>query len=72
MANNLYQEAVDALMKYHRENPSVVDCYGRYQGERRWVEPSEALSRITWKYVYLNNTNGLIAKYDIGNHIIVE
>ena len=63
---------MDALVNYHRENPGVFDCYGRYQGERRWVEPSKALSRITWKYVYLNNLNGLIAKYDIGNQIIVE
>lgn len=70
--NRLYQEALNALIKHHRRHPNVVDCNGRYLGERQWVEPSETLSSITWKYVYLNNINGLIAKYDIRKQRIVE
>ena len=69
---DLYDEALDALMKYHRYNPNVKDEYGRVLGVRRWVQPSRSLSRTTWKYVYLNNINGLVAKYEIKNKKIVE
>lgn len=64
MQNN-YDEALEALILYFKENPSVIDNNGVYHGERIWVQPSEALSTIGRKYVYLNNCNGLIAKYNM-------
>ncbi len=63
--NNHFKEAVNALLQFHKDNPSVYDEFGRYQGERLWVQPSECDSVIGRKFVYLNNINGQIAKYDI-------
>lgn len=60
-----FDEALEALILYYKENPSVIDNNGVYCGEREWVQPNEALSTIGKKYVYLNNCNGLIAKYDM-------
>ena len=60
-----YEEALDALLQFHKENPSVYDEFGRYVGERVWVQPSQWLSWVGRKYVYLNNINGLIAKYNM-------
>ena len=61
----LFKEALDALILYFKNNPSVFDEYGRYIGERRWVQPCEALTTVGRKYVYLNNINGPIAKYNM-------
>ena len=63
--NAFFEEALDALIKFHRENPSVYDDFGRYVGERIWVQPCQTDSVIGHKYVYLNNINGLIAKYNM-------
>lgn len=63
--NVFYEEALDALIKFHKENPSVFDDFGKYVGERIWVQPSQMDSVIGRKYVYLNNINGPIAKYSI-------
>ena len=60
-----YTVAVEALMLFHKRNPDVYDDEtGEWIGQRRWVQPCEADSKVTWKYVYLSNTNGLIAKYN--------
>ena len=67
----LYLEAVKALECYHKNHPSVFDEFGRYQGERIWVQPSEFESEIGRKYVYLRNINGLLAKYDIKKRRII-
>lgn len=64
LRKNNYDEALEALILYFKENPSVIDN-NVYHGERIWVQPSEALSTIGRKYVYLNNCNGLIAKYNM-------
>ncbi len=61
----IFNEALDALKLFHHDNPSVYDDFGRYVGERTWVQPSEALSVVGRKYVYLNNINGRIAKYNM-------
>lgn len=63
--NVLFEEALDALIKFHKKNPSVFDDFGKYVGERIWVNPSQMDSVIGRKYVYLNNINGPIAKYNI-------
>lgn len=65
MNNLLFIEAIDALRKFHKENPSVYDDFGKYVGERKWVQPSQMDSVIGRKFVYLNNINGPIAKYNI-------
>lgn len=65
MKKNLFFEAVEALADFAKRNPSVYDEFGRYQGERLWVQPSECDSVIGRRFVYLNNINGQIAKYDI-------
>lgn len=63
--NKTYEEALEALMQFHNDNPSVYDEFGRYVGERVWVQPCESQTKVGRKYVYLNNINGLIAKYNM-------
>ena len=65
MKQNFFREALDALHLFFKENPSLYDDGGVYLGERIWIQPSESLSTIGRKYVYLNNCNGLIAKYNM-------
>ena len=60
----IYDKAMKALIKFHDDNPDVYDEYGRYQGQRLWIQPARELTRITWKYVYFSNINGLLAKYN--------
>jgi hypothetical protein len=60
----LYEEALNAFIRYHKNHPDVYDDNGRWIGTRIWVQPSRSLSKVTWKYVYLNNINGLLAKYN--------
>ena len=60
----LYQEALEALALFHKCNPDVYDADGKWVGVRRWQQPCSNLTKATWKYVYLFNTNGLIAKYN--------
>lgn len=59
-----YKKAMAALKSYHKNNPDVYDANGRWMGTREWVQPCESYTRVTWKYVYLSNINGLIAKYN--------
>lgn len=61
----IYLKAVKALQHYHKTHPSTFDSMGVYQGERIWVEPSQSDTVIGRKYVYLNNANGHLAKYNI-------
>ena len=61
---NLYYEALEALLLYHKNNPDVYDANGRWLGVRRWQQPCCLLTKVTWKYVYLSNINGPIAKYN--------
>ena len=63
--NELYLVAVKALLRYHKTHLSTFDGMGVYQGERIWVEPSQSASVVGRKYVYLNNSNGHLAKYNI-------
>jgi len=62
---NEYDEALTALVKFHEQNPSVFDDFGRYQGERIWVQPSKSDSKTGRKYVHLRNINGPIARYNL-------
>lgn len=65
MTRDLYLEALKALIAFHKRKPDVYDEFGNYLGTRRWVQPSEFDSVVGRKYVYLNNINGLIAKYNL-------
>ena len=60
----LHSEAIEALTQFFKNNPDVYDENGRWVGVRRWVQPCESITKVTWKYVYLSNINGLIAKYN--------
>ena len=71
MTRDLYLEALKALIAFHKRKPDVYDEFGNYLGRRGWVQPSEFDSVIGRKYVYLNNNNGLIAKYDLKQKKIV-
>ena len=59
-----FERALKALISFHKRNPSVYDRYGRYVGERMWGQPTRSMTEVTWKYVYLYNINGLLAKYN--------
>ena len=59
-----YEMALAALKTFHENNLDVFDANGAWMGERMWIQPSESLTKVTWKYVYLSNINGLIAKYN--------
>lgn len=67
----IYDEALKALIAFHKHKPDVYDEFGNYLGTRRWVQPSKFDSVVGRKYVYLNNINGLIAKYDMKKKQIV-
>lgn len=67
----LYDVALEALIRYHDANPSVYDANGIYAGERIWQQPARDMTRFTCRYVYLNNVNGLVAKYDFRRHCII-
>ena len=53
MENSILGTAVKAYVRYCQNNGLI------YQ------QPNEALCRVDQKYVYLENINGLLAKYDI-------
>lgn len=59
-----YEVALNALIKFHEENPNVYDGSGYWLGARVWQQPAQAMTKVTWKYVYLYNINGLLAKYN--------
>ena len=59
-----YEVALNALIMFHKRNPNVYDENGNWLGERVWQQPARSMTKVTWKYVYLYNASGLLAKYN--------
>lgn len=53
MEPSIFENAVKAYAKYCKENGYI------------FCQPSEILSAVGRKYVYLENTNGKLGKYEI-------
>lgn len=66
-----FEEALDALIRFHEENPYVFDELGRFVGIRSWVQPDASMTRVTKRFVYLYNINGQLAKYNRRTHEII-
>ena len=71
MKEELFNTALKAFIHYYKNHPDVYDENGHWCGNRTWEQPCSSLSRITWKYVYLCNINGQLAKYNRQNGRII-
>lgn len=60
MKDPIFEEAVKAYNRFCKENGFVYD------------QPSEVMSTVRRKYVYLENGSGTLAKYDIKSKLIVK
>lgn len=59
MEDSIFETAVKAYVRYCRNNGLI------YQ------QPNEALSEVDREYVYLENINGPLVKYDIKKRRII-
>lgn len=68
--NTCFFEAVKAYAKACKNGTPFLfpngECHNLH-----YCEPSESLSKIGRKYVYLNNCNGLLARYVIRTKQII-
>lgn len=67
---NLFMEAVRAYARVCKNGTPILFPDGEFRN-LSYCEPSESLSEIGRKYVYLNNSNGTLVKYNIKNKQIV-
>ena len=67
---DLFIEAVRAYAKACKNGTPILFPDGEYRS-LTYCEPSEASTEIVRKYVYLRNSNGLLAKYNIKTRRII-
>lgn len=67
---NLFMEAVRAYARVCKNGTPFLCSNGEYHN-LSYCEPSESLSEIGRKYVYLNNSNGTLVRYNIKSKQIV-
>ena len=65
---NLFQEALKA---YYRESEKQMRSLGYSKNEYSISQPCAGDTVVTWKYVYLNNINGQLAKYNHRSKVII-
>lgn len=59
MEDSIFETAIKAYVRYCRNNGLIYE------------QPNEALSEVDREYVYLENINGPLVKYDIKKRCIV-